>query len=180
MMKGMSPGTALVLLMAGPAANVASMLVIGKILGKKTFLLYLGTLVIGAISCGLLIDNFLPASWFDVANFTAMAHHGGHFYYIKVVCSVILLILFVNAVLLKKKEGGNQMENTNETCAFKIGGMRCNHCKSTAAKALSNLKSVKEVNIDLGAGLARIKGNPTDADVKEAVEAVGFEFKGRV
>ncbi len=35
MMKGMSPGTALVLLMAGPAANIASMMVIGKVLGKK-------------------------------------------------------------------------------------------------------------------------------------------------
>ena len=64
MMKGMSSGTALVLLMAGPAANIASMMVIGKVLGKKTFIIYLITLIIGAISFGLFMDNVLPASWF--------------------------------------------------------------------------------------------------------------------
>ena len=36
MLKGLSPGAALVLLMAGPAVNFASMLVVGKVLGKKT------------------------------------------------------------------------------------------------------------------------------------------------
>ena len=36
MMKGLSPGTALVLLMAGPAVNAASMLVISKVMGRKT------------------------------------------------------------------------------------------------------------------------------------------------
>ena len=179
MMKGMSPGTALVLLMAGPAANVASMLVIGKVLGKKTFALYLGTLIIGAISCGLIIDNFLPASWFDVSNFVTAAHHGGHFYYFKVACSVVLLVLFVNAMPLKKH---SEAEHTHEseTCSFKIAGMRCNHCKSTATKAISNLKSVKQVDIDLSRGVARVKGTPTDEEVKNAVEAVGFEFKGRI
>lgn len=35
MMKGLSPGTALVFLIAGPATSIASMLVIGKSLGKN-------------------------------------------------------------------------------------------------------------------------------------------------
>ena len=39
MMKGLSPGTALVLLMAGPAVNAASMMVVGKVLGRRTLLL---------------------------------------------------------------------------------------------------------------------------------------------
>jgi uncharacterized membrane protein YraQ (UPF0718 family) len=45
MMKGFSPGTALVLLMAGPATNIASILVISKILGKKSMALYLGSII---------------------------------------------------------------------------------------------------------------------------------------
>jgi uncharacterized membrane protein YraQ (UPF0718 family) len=44
-LKGLSPGTALVLLMAGPAVNVASMLVISKVMGKKTLALYLLSIV---------------------------------------------------------------------------------------------------------------------------------------
>ncbi|MEZ5072913.1 MAG: permease [Bacteroidales bacterium] len=37
MMKGLSPGAALVLLMAGPATNIATMSVIGSTLGKSPF-----------------------------------------------------------------------------------------------------------------------------------------------
>ena len=182
MMKGMSPGTALVLLMAGPAANVASMLVIGKVLGKKTFVLYLTTLVIGAITSGLIIDHFLPASWFDISNFAVTAHHSGHFYSFKILCSCILLLLFVNAMILQKhKEKAEMATSMNtETISFRIGGMRCHNCKNNATKAISKLSTVKEVSINLSDGIACVKGNPTDEEVKKAVEAIGFEFKGRV
>lgn len=182
MMKGMSPGTALVLLMAGPAANIASMLVIGKVLGKKTFALYLTTLIIGAITSGLIIDNFLPATWFDVSNFAMAGHHGGHFYNFKIICSVILLALFINAVIFHKHtEEENIMENTsNKTIAFKIDGMNCNHCKNNVTKAISALKSVKTVNVNLSEGIAYVEGDASDAEIKTAVEAIGFEFKGRI
>ena len=177
MMKGMSPGTALVLLMAGPAANIASMLVIGKVLGKKTFVLYLTTLVIGAITSGLIIDNFLPAAWFDVSNFAMEGHHGGHFYHFKIICSIILFALFINSIIQKE----NFMQNTsNKTIAFKIDGMNCNHCKNNVTKAISALKSVKTVNVNLSQGIAYVEGDITDTEIKNAVEAIGFEFKGRV
>ena len=182
MMKGMSPGTALVLLMAGPAANIASMMVIGKVLGKKTFIIYLITLVIGAIGCGLIMDNFLPAGWFDVSNFGMAAHnHHGGFYYFKVVCSFILFALLANSILFKKhREEAEVMENNGNKIAFKINGMTCNHCKANATKAISNLKSVKEVTVNLSEGIAYVDGNPTDEEVKSAVEAIGFSFGGRI
>ncbi len=179
MMKGMSPGTALVLLMAGPAANIASMLVIGKVLGRKTFVLYLTTLVIGAVCSGLIIDNFLPAGWFDISTFARTAHHHGNFYLFKVICSVVLLALFVNAILFK----GTREKAKNkgpEVVSFKIGGMNCNHCKNSLTKAISNLKSVKKVTVSLSEDKAYVEGHPTDEEVKSAVESLGFEFKGRV
>lgn len=179
MMKGMSPGTALVLLMAGPAANIASMLVIGKALGKKTLVLYLTTLVIGAIGSGLLIDNFLPAHWFDVSTLAASTVHSGHFYHFKVVCSVILLILFINALLPAKRKA-NQAAVSTKTLAFKIGGMNCNHCKNNVTNAIGNLKSVKKVTVNLSDGIAYVAGNPTDEEIKSAVEPIGFQFKGRI
>jgi copper chaperone CopZ len=177
MMKGMSPGTALVLLMAGPAANIASMLVIAKVLGRKTFLLYLTTLIIGAIASGLFIDNFLPASWFDVSNFAVTVHHHGSFYYFKVLCSIILLMLFINTMFLKKKK--NVPGTQHRAIKFKIDGMTCNHCKSNVARVISNLNSVKQVTVDLSTGFAYVEGNPTDEEIKSSVEAIGFKFKGR-
>jgi len=180
MMKGMSPGTALVLLMAGPAANIASMLVIGKVLGKKTFALYLTTLIIGAITSGLIIDNFLPSTWFDVSNFTMAGHHGGHFYNFKIICSIILLALFVNSIIQKKNKENLMQSTSNKTIAFKIDGMNCNHCKNNVTKAISALKSVKTVNVNLSEGIAYVEGDASDAEIKTAVEAIGFEFKGRI
>ncbi len=183
MLKGMSPGTALVLLMAGPAANIASMLVIGKVLGKKTFALYLTTLVLGAITFGLIIDNFLPASWFDVSNFTMMAHHHGGFHCFKMICSLVLIALFINATFFHKQHEetkGKADTSTQKAIAFKINGMRCNNCKNNVTRTIKSLKSVQEVDVNLGDGIAYVKGNPTDEEVKRAVEAFGFEFKGRV
>jgi uncharacterized membrane protein YraQ (UPF0718 family)/copper chaperone CopZ len=183
MMKGLSPGTALVLLMAGPAANIASMMVIGHVLGRKTFILYLTTLVIGAVTSGLFIDYFLPAYWFDVSKFTLSAHASGHFYYFKVVCSGLLLILLANALLFKKyreKTAVPERVGNEEEVCFRIGGMRCNHCKENATKAIENIPSVKEVTVRLSEGVACVKGDVSDEEIKSAVEAIGFEFKGRL
>lgn len=66
--KGLTPGAALVMLMAGPAVNSASLLVIGKVFGKRTLWLYLLSIIIGAILFGLGIDYLLPASWFEVSS----------------------------------------------------------------------------------------------------------------
>ena len=60
MLKGLTPGAALVLLMAGPACNAASILVVGKVLGKRTMLIYLFSIVMGAIVFGFGIDHLLP------------------------------------------------------------------------------------------------------------------------
>ena len=53
-------GTALVLLMAGPAVNAASMLVVGKVLGRRSLMLYLLSIVGGAMAFGLAVDYLLP------------------------------------------------------------------------------------------------------------------------
>ncbi len=45
MMKGLTPGAALVLLMAGPASNAASILVINKVLGRRSLVLYLISII---------------------------------------------------------------------------------------------------------------------------------------
>ena len=66
MAKGLTPGAALVLLMAGPAVNSASMLVIGKVFGRRTLVLYILSIVIGAMLFGLGIDYLLPQTWFAV------------------------------------------------------------------------------------------------------------------
>lgn len=55
-LKGMSPGTALVFLLAGPATNFATMILVNKILGKFYLFLYLFSISFCAIILGVAID----------------------------------------------------------------------------------------------------------------------------
>ncbi|WP_292462987.1 SO_0444 family Cu/Zn efflux transporter [Methanolobus sp.] len=54
--KGMSPGTAFVFLLAGPATNAATITMVTKFLGKKSAAIYLGTIAICSLGFGLLLD----------------------------------------------------------------------------------------------------------------------------
>ena len=67
MMKGLTPGAALVLLMAGPACNMASILVINNTLDRKSLVLYLVSIITMAILWGHVVDYLLPAEWFQMA-----------------------------------------------------------------------------------------------------------------
>ncbi len=57
-MKGVSPGAALVFLLVGPATNVTSLSVLTGILGKKSTLMYLVILSTCAVFFGLGVDAF--------------------------------------------------------------------------------------------------------------------------
>jgi len=56
--KGITPGAALVLLMAGPATSIASMLVVGKAFGKRTLFAYIASIALGALAFGFIMDTF--------------------------------------------------------------------------------------------------------------------------
>ncbi|MGN0221479.1 MAG: SO_0444 family Cu/Zn efflux transporter [Prevotella sp.] len=103
MLKGLSPGTALVLLMAGPAVNAASMIVIGQVMGKRTVWLYLLSIIMGAVACGLMIDYLLPHEWFTVP--LNSIHHSKTegVPVFSTICSILLLAMILYARYNKKR-----------------------------------------------------------------------------
>jgi uncharacterized membrane protein YraQ (UPF0718 family) len=56
--KGMSPGTAFVFLLAGPATNAATITMVARFLGKRSAALYLGMISLCALGAGFLLDWF--------------------------------------------------------------------------------------------------------------------------
>lgn len=54
--KGMSPGTAFVFLLAGPATNAATITMVARFLGKRSAVLYVGVISLCAIGAGILLD----------------------------------------------------------------------------------------------------------------------------
>jgi uncharacterized protein len=55
-LKGLSPGAALVLLLAGPATNVATITMVGGILGKRSLGLYLGSIIVCTLGLAFVTD----------------------------------------------------------------------------------------------------------------------------
>ncbi len=60
-LKGVSPGTALVFLIAGPATNITSLTVMLGILGKRATTIYLSSIALLAIVFGLALDQVYAA-----------------------------------------------------------------------------------------------------------------------
>jgi uncharacterized membrane protein YraQ (UPF0718 family)/copper chaperone CopZ len=182
MLKGLSPGAALVLLIAGPGVSVASLLVVGKSLGKKQLLFYLGSIILGSMICGLFVDNFLPREWFAITSLCetsghCASHAGVSASWFEIVSGIFLVLLLINAFMLKffKKE-----ETVKENqVVYRIDGMSCNHCKNSVEKAIKALDNVEDVEVILGKKEAVVTGKPNDEIVKKTVEELGFEFKGR-
>jgi uncharacterized membrane protein YraQ (UPF0718 family) len=56
-LKGVSPGAALVFLLAGPATNVTSLTVLFGVLGKRATAIYLLAVSVAAVGFGLLVDK---------------------------------------------------------------------------------------------------------------------------
>jgi len=56
-LKGLSPGAALVFLLAGPATNVTSLTVLFKILGKRATVIYFTAIAVSTVCFGLILDQ---------------------------------------------------------------------------------------------------------------------------
>ncbi len=61
-LKGISPGAALVFLLAGPATNVTSITVLLGLLGKRATVIYFAAIAVCTVLCGLLVDQ-IYAFW---------------------------------------------------------------------------------------------------------------------
>ena len=201
MMKGLTPGAALVMLMAGPACNVASILVVNKVLGKKTLLLYLVAIIGGSILFGFGIDHLLPREWFTdhLSNTHACCHDvAGWFEWL---CTSILVLLLLNVLRMRlmhqsacscghehghdhghhhchcHEEEGCHVDAC-ETRTYVVKGMSCNHCRTNTEKNIRKVKGVESVSVDLQSGIATVVGNDIDDDaIREAVESIGFTLE---
>ncbi len=56
MLKGLSPGAALVFLLAGPATNAATVLQLAATFGRRFVTIYVASVAAGALGCGILLD----------------------------------------------------------------------------------------------------------------------------
>lgn len=175
-MKGFSPGAALVLLIAGPATNAATITTMWKVLGKKSCIIYLLTMAITAIGAGLILDLVIIN--------TEITKHLSHTEWmlpgiINNLCAIVLVLLLIyGANESKIKRTFVQNNTSSEQVNLIIEGMNCQHCVNSIEKALQTQDNINNVFIDLKTGTAAIYGKNLQEDtIIKIINNTGFSAK---
>lgn len=187
MMKGLSPGAALVFLMAGPATNAATMAVIGKAIDKKTLVIYMATIISSALFFGFLTNTFLPAEWFTMM----ISGHAAHDHeilpmWLKIASGVVLAVAIINGYVRKfikrnKQNTLSDMSSQVNQLKISVEGMTCNHCKANVEKNIAALEGIRGVEANPDHNEVIIDGDQIDIDkIKETIESIGYNFKGKL
>lgn len=179
MLKGLTPGAALVLLMAGPACNLASMMVVRKVLGMRTLLIYLSAIVVGAVVFGNIIDFLHYHQLIDFLG--QLTYRDGccmeETSWFSCLSAIVLLLLLFNALVIQRYVSKDSIINSKSDSMkiFFIEGMSCNHCRMSAEKAILSVAGVTSATVDLQSKEARVEGTASAEEICKAVEAVGFK-----
>jgi len=104
-LKGVSPGAALVFLLAGPATNAATMTLVARYLGRGALVIYLTCIAVVAVGMGLVLDFLYDL--FGIAAHVAVGKHAGMLPAPLKIASVAILIAlalyaFVRARIVRK------------------------------------------------------------------------------
>lgn len=163
---GVSPGAALVFLIAGPATNAATITTIARVLGIRSTLVYLGTLVIGAIISGIVLNVFFGGVVMEQVHAHGMAsltwfHH----------VSAVAMLLIIGYALLptgrrKVMSESSDLEHTTIT----VEGMTCDHCRMTVENTLLGLDGVEQAKVSLRFNAAVVAGH--GLDVKQLITVI--------
>ena len=203
MMKGLSPGAALVMLMAGPAVNLASILVVHKSMGRRFTSIYLMTIVGFAVLFGLLLNatgidfsvaaqdaccmgaSAMPSPLALPSSVTTLPSSSelgwlSLFRPFKIICATVLTLLIIFALMMKffskftdKKPLGP------DVTVYRVEDMHCSHCEAAVVRAVEDLPGVEKAKASASANTLTIKGSATEEVIRAAVEGIGYTFKGR-
>jgi len=173
MAKGISPGAALIFLIAGPATNAATMTVVSKMLGRRALFIFLGFLVAGSFAAGIATDAFF--GWFPalLPDFSTVgAHHMSGLSWLEIISGAFLgaLTLYhVGRQIMAKLQ--KPKKPATGDLVLKVPDMTCQHCVATITKAAGRVPGVGKVSADPATKLV-ILNLSGDADPDAAVEAI--------
>ncbi len=97
--KGLSPGAALVFLLASPATNLGSLLVLARSLGKRVMLVSTASLAVMTLFLGWLLNYVY--SWLEITPFATVGdlHDHSQTSWFTLVCAVLLGLLLVRSLV---------------------------------------------------------------------------------
>jgi len=95
-LKGLSPGAALVFLLAGPATNAATMTVVAKHLGKTTTVVYVAVIATCSLAFGWIVNRIYEWLSIDVLDWASYTDHGTDSWIYSISAFVLIGLLLWN------------------------------------------------------------------------------------
>ena len=171
-----------------------------KLLGRRTALLYLLTIAVSAVACGLLLDSGrYSVLQFPLPHLDSHVHeHAAATGWLSTFWSVGLLLIIAFSILrLPRKSSSLALDedSTDEQTSlrvaarrpaaksgateFTVTGMTCNHCVETVSRKLRQSPGVRrvEVNGKGGPGAVVVGENLDPLQLTAAVNSLGYEYE---
>lgn len=173
-MKGLSPGAALVFLLTGPATNAMTLAIVPKIVGKSAALVYLLSICVVSLILGGLLNvlteqyglpsiihvhqhDFLPdfLKWTGTISLTAM-----------------LIWYYISVFFFRPK-----VTQMSDRVTLNVEGMTCMHCAANVKKAIEAVEGTANVQVDLSTKTVGFDLTNTDSltAIKTQITAAGYE-----
>jgi len=180
--KGLHPAGALVFLLAGPATNLVTLVMLKSSLSTRAIAVYLGAIAGVALLAGWLMQPLGLSLTLDLD-----AHHqhdgvaGGG----QLLACLVLGVLLADHYLgrLRRRQAPAEApvpDSDRRRLELAVTGMTCAHCAGRVEAALRGTGLVEEVRVDLAAGrvrvvLSRLAAGDPRPDLAAAVVEAGYE-----
>ncbi len=177
---GLPVSSALVLLIAGPATNIATIATMRKTLGGRETAIYVISIILTSWIAALVFHEFLDTGIFSEQHLHEM--EPGLW---KHLAGIALLATLAYAYWSGNRTSESALANDElsvspdtENATLLIGGMTCSHCRASAIDGLESLPFTNRVEIDLKSGQARIHGNQIDREtIAHKLDSLGFSLR---
>jgi len=183
--KGLSPGAALAFLLAGPATNTVTIAVAKDLIGKRGVAVYLGVIVAGSVALAWGTDALTVVLGVDVHAAVAAHHHeaGPGIFSVIVGYFILALVLWhagapLAAPLLGRLARRAEPENGEaRAVTLSVPDATCQNCARTITRALTDLPSVRKVDVDLSRKLVvvALESDAAQPDLVGALAGAGHE-----
>ncbi len=171
---GLPVGAALVFLMAGPATNVATLGAVYRTLGKRSLLIYLGTVVVGSIACGWAFEAVIDA------NLPVGSHVHNSTNWVSLSSALLLLALFGkfawhDLAAFSNRQTAKRTKQIPADIELTAKGMTCGNCVAKLESTLRSDAKVEAATVSLDDEQIKIYGKVSEARVRQLVEQAGFQ-----
>lgn len=175
---GLTPGAALIFLVAGPATNIVTIVTMGDIIGWRNTMLYLFSVIGIAWLSAAIVDS----SFFTLELTEGLAHiHDHGITLFQWICLTVLVIsLFYQPSRLFLLRTWKNIKNKNSRMVWKhyeldVTGIGCKKCAAKVTGIIEGIENHKEVSVDVETGKVRYQAEKLSKSLlTEKLAAEGY------